>query len=526
MRRLGARGMVCSPNYLATGAGLGVLRRGGSAIDAAIATNAVLAVVTPYLCGMGGDLFAQVYSAADRRLYGLNGSGRAPAEATVERITQLAGSSTMPSRGPLPINVPGCVEAWGVLHARFGRLPLGDVLSDALHYAERGFPLNRDFVRAIAASAPLFHSHTPARETFLPGGRVPREGAIFRQPRLAATIRTVATDGPGAYYRGPIAAEIARSVRAIGGVLSEDDLAAHTSDWVQPLEVRYRDVTVYELPPNSQGVVALMMLGMLDTLPPERIAAGDVESIHLLAEAARLAYADREAHLTDPAAMAIQAPLLVREDYLARRASLIGPRASVASPAGTPGDTIYLCAADEDGNLVSLIESNYMGIGSGVMAGETGVLLHNRGAWFSLDLAHRNVIAPRKRTMHTLMPGMAFRDGRPWLVFGTMGGSTQPQIHVQVLTRRIDAGLPIDRAIDAPRFDAVIGSDAFGRPIMEMEGRFDPDVIAGLWDRGHAPAVTEPYTGAMGHAHAIEILPNGAYVGASDPRADGLALGY
>jgi gamma-glutamyltranspeptidase len=526
MRRLGARGMVCSPHYLATGAGVGVLRRGGSAIDAAIATNAVLAVVTPYLCGMGGDLFAQVYSAQDRRLYGLNGSGRAPAEATVERITQLAGSSTMPSRGPLPINVPGCVEAWGVLHTRFGRLPLEDVLSDAFQYAEHGFPLNRDFVRAITASAPLFHPDTPARETFLPGGNLPHEGDIFRQPRLAATIRTVATKGPDAYYRGPIAAEIARSVRAIGGVLSEEDLAAHASDWVEPLEVQYRDTTVYELPPNSQGVVALMMLGMLNTLPSERIAAGGADSIHLLAEAARLAYADREAHLTDPAAMAIEAPSLVRDEYLARRAALIGSRVTGAAPVGAPGDTIYLCATDQDGNLVSLIESNYMGIGSGVMAGETGMLLHNRGAWFSLDPEHRNVIAPRKRTMHTLMPGMAFRDGRPWLVFGTMGGSTQPQIHAQVLTRRIDAGLSIDRAIDAPRFDAVIGSDLFGRPVIEMEGRFDADVIAGLWERGHAPAVTEQYTGAMGHAHAIEILPSGAYVGASDPRADGLALGY
>lgn len=526
MRRMGARGMVCSPHYLATGAGVGVLRRGGNAIDAAIATNAVLAVVTPYLCGMGGDLFAQIYTAADGKLTGLNGSGRAPAEATPERVVELSGRTTMPARGPLPVTVPGCVEAWGALHDRFGRLPFADILADAHHYAAEGFPVTPGFTRAIAAQAPALHPDTPARETFLPNGAVPREGETFRQPRLARTLEAIAEGGPDAYYRGPIGREIVRQVRAVGGLLSEEDLATHTSDWVEPLSVRYRDVTVFELPPNSQGIVALMTLAMLDILPPREVAADSDEYVHLLSEAARLAYADREMHLTDPEAMRIEAQRLLDERYIRQRASMIGERAAGEAPAGSPGDTIYLCTADDEGNLVSLIESNFMGIGCGVMGGETGIMLQNRGAWFQLDPEHVNVIGPRKRTMHTLMPGMAFKGGKPWLVFGTMGGSMQPQIHVQVLTRLIDDGLPLDEAIGAPRFDSVVGADAYGRPRIDMEGRFSGDVVARLWSRGHAPVPTEAFTSAMGHAHAIQILDNGTYVGAADPRSEGLALGY
>ena len=526
MRRLGTRGMVCSPHYLATSAGLRLLRNGGHAVDAAIATNAVLAVVTPYLCGIGGDLFAQVYSAADGKLSGLNGSGRAPAEATPERIKELSGRTSMPARGPLPITVPGCVEAWGALHARFGRLPLEEVLADAVHYAESGFPVNRDFARSIAVQAPVLHPDTPARETFLPGGRLPREGDVFRQPRLAGTLRSIASKGPGSFYAGRIASEIVRSVHAVGGLLAEQDLAAHTSDWVAPLCAPYRDVTVYELPPNSQGVVALATLAILEQLDAHAIEAGGDEYVHLVAEASRLAYADRDQYITDADQMTVDPSLLRSAAYAARRASLIGPRATGEAPAGSPGDTIYLCAADCDGNLVSLIESNYMGIGCGVMAGETGVMLQNRGAWFSLDPTSVNVIAPKKRTMHTLMPGMAYRNGKPWLVFGTMGGSMQPQIHVQLLTRIIDQRLAIDDAIEAPRFDAVAGADLYGRPRIEMEGRFSPNIVAGLWSRGHAIATTEPYTSAMGHAHAIEVQQSGVYAGASDPRADGLALGY
>jgi gamma-glutamyltranspeptidase/glutathione hydrolase len=414
MRTMGRHGMVASPHYLATGAGLAALRRGGTAVDAAIATNAVLAVVTPYMCGIGGDLFAQVYNAADGSLTGLNGSGRAPAEATCERVATLAdGATRVPARGPLPITVPGCVEAWGRLHERYGRLPFADVLADAITYAADGFPVTDAFSRSITASAAVLHPDTPARETFLPHGRAPREGEMFRQPRLARTLSAIAEGGPDVYYREDVGREIVRAVRAVGGLLSEDDLASHHSDWVEPMSVQYRDTTVYELPPNSQGMIALMMLAMLERLPREPIAAGGAAYIHLLAEVARLAYADREAYLTDPDQMALPPSAFLSDRYIRQRAALVGEAAGTPVVAGYPGDTIYLCTADGEGSMVSLIESNSIGIGSGVMAGETGIMLHDRGHSFSLVEGDANVIAPRKRPMHTLMPGMAFRDGSP-----------------------------------------------------------------------------------------------------------------
>jgi len=525
MRPLGRRGMVASPHYLATGAGLAILRRGGSAMDAAIATNAVLAVVTPYVCGIGGDLFALVYTPADQELAGLNGSGRAPAEATLDRVRELAGGDQMPARGVLPVTVPGCVEAWGTLHDRYGTLPFADLLADAIHYSEDGFAVTANFSRSLAASASILHPDTPARETFLPGGSAPVEGQVLKQPRMAHTLRAIAEGGPDVYYRGEVAQELVRSFRAVGGLLSLEDLADHRSTWVEPLSVRYRDVDVYELPPNTQGMVALMILNVLQQLPAEGIQQGGAEYVHLFAEATRLAYADRDAFLTDPDHMAIDPRKLLSPEYAQMRAGLIGDRASGTVSHGSPGDTIYLCTADHDGNLVSLIESNYMGIGSGVMAGETGIMLQNRGAWFSLDPDHVNVIAPRKRTMHTLMPGMAFRGGKPWLVFGSMGGNTQPQIHVQILTRMIDQGLAVDQAIDAPRFDVAVGVRD-GMPGINLEGRFPPEVVAGVADRGHSPRLLDAYTSAMGHAHAIELLEDGVYAGAADPRHDSLALGY
>ncbi len=525
MRRMGRRGMVASPHYLATESGLRVLRAGGSAVDAAIATNAVLAVVTPYMCGLGGDLFAQVYDAGSRELSGLNGSGRSAAEATIRRVRELAAGSVMPQRGPLTVTVPGCVEAWGRLHERFGRLPWAELFTDAIQHAAAGFPVSAGFVDAIARSSSFFHPETPAAETFLPNETLPVEGQIVAQPRLARTMRGIADGGSDRYYRGDIGRELVRALRAVGGLLSTEDLATHAGEWVDPLSIRYRDVDVYELPPNSQGIIALMMLDILQHLSSRAIERGGEMYVHLLAEAARLAYADREAFITDPEHMSVSPDQLLSEEYGRERALLVREHASAHCPAGSPGDTVYLCTADQEGNLVSLIESNYMGIGSGIMAGETGVLLQNRGAWFSLDETHPNGIAPRKRTMHTLMPGMAFRDGKPWLVFGTMGGSMQAQIHVQILTRLIDQALPIDVAIDAPRFDAVSGA-VNGRPRLTLESRFDEEVLADLLARGHAVDPLETYTSRMGHAHAIQILENGVYMGAADPRSEGLALGY
>jgi gamma-glutamyltranspeptidase/glutathione hydrolase len=515
--------MVASPHYLATGAGVNILRRGGSAVDAAIAANAVLAVVKPYVCGIGGDLFAIIY--ADGTLHGLNGSGRAPAEARPERMRTLAGANRLPEFGPLTITVPGCVDAWWRLHQRFGRLPFEDVLADAVRYADEGFPVSAEFERSIEVSARIFHPSTPARETFLPGGSVPREGSIFRQPNLAASLESIAREGADAYYRGPIGREIVRAVREAGGVLSTEDLETHTGEWVELLSIRYRNVTVYELPPNSQGLTALIMLNILAQLPEDAIAGGEEEYIHTLSEVARLAYADRERYFTDRDHMKTAPEAFLSPAYARARTPMVRQQAATHVSPGEPGDTIYLCTADGDGNLVSLIESNYRGIGSGVMGGSTGIMLQNRGTWFSLDEEHVNVIAPGKRTMHTLMPGMAFRGGQPWLVFGTMGGSMQAQIHVELLTRMLDRGMRIDEALDAPRFDAVLGSDG-GKPVLAIEDRVPAEAVEGLRARGNAVRLWPAYTAQAGHAHAIEILSSGAYAGASDPRTESLALGY
>jgi gamma-glutamyltranspeptidase/glutathione hydrolase len=303
------------------------------------------------------------------------------------------------------------------------------------------------------------------------------------------------------------------------------DLAEHHSDWVEPLSTRYRDVTVYDLPPNSQGIVALLMLSILQHLPEEALRVGEAEYVHLVAEVARLAYADREAYLTDIDHMAIPPAALLDPEYARRRAAEVGERAAPRVQPGSPGDTIYLCTADGEGNLVSLIESNFMGIGSGVMGGETGVMLQNRGAWFSLQPDHANVIAPRKRTMHTLMPGMAFRGGQPWLVFGTMGGSAQAEINVQLLARIVDQGMAVDEALAAPRFDAVVGADAEGRPVLLLESGFSEQTVEELRKRDHGVTVLETRAG-LGHAHAIQLLGDGVYVGAADPRTHSLALGY
>ncbi|GAC1443609.1 MAG: gamma-glutamyltransferase [Chloroflexota bacterium] len=523
MRMMGQRGMVASPHYLASGAGLAILRRGGSAVDAAIATNAVLAVVTPYMCGIGGDLFAQVYSASDDSLIGLNGSGRAPATATPERMRELVGADHLPARGPHTVTVPGCVEAWGALHERFGKLPLTDILEDAITYARDGFPVSAAFSRAVDAIAPILHPQTPARETFLPRGHAPHEGEILTQTRIARTLEAIAHEGPDVYYRGWIAEEIVRAHQSVGGLLSLADLDEHRSEWVEPLSVRYRDLTVYDLPPNSQGVIALLMLNILEQLPQNAIRDGGEQYVHTLAEVSRLAHSDRTRHITDPDYMSIEPLELLREEYALELAARIGDKARGPAVAGAPGGTIYLCTADSDGNLVSMIESNWMGIGSGIMAGETGVMLQNRGHWFSLDPQQANVIAPRKRTMHTLVPGMAFRNGKPWLVFGTMGGSGQAQIHMQLLTRLIDQGLALDEAIAAPRFDAVVGADNEGNPAIDLESGFSAELLQGLRRRGHGVRVS---SATQGHAHAIQILDDGVYVGASDPRAESLAVGY
>lgn len=505
-------GCVASPHYLASSAGLAVLADGGNALDAAIATNLTLGVVSPYMCGYGGDLFAIISN--NGKLHAYNGSGRSSARATLDAARDAIGAAEMPQRGPHTVTVPGAVNAWFTLVDRYGSRSFADLAATPLRYAREGFPLTSKGSGYIRGSAPLFRDEWGAEWQRVYGGVSDR----LVQEDLARTIETLASDGPDAYYRGPVAAEIAATLQRHGALMTTDDLAAHHGDWVDPISTTYRDRTIYGFPPNSQGLAALEALNIV-----EEMDLGAPESAHrhhVLIEAMKCALADRDAYVTDPEHMTVDAASLASKQWAAERRAGISDRASSpVSGRAAVGGTIYLCAADANGMLVSLIQSNYAGFGSGVTVPGWGINLQNRGAFFSLDPAHANVIAPSKRTLHTLMPAMAFRGEDPWLVFGTMGGDGQAQTHLQVLNRVIDDGLNIQEAIDAPRW-VVSPSDW----TVTLEARFADDVLDGLDERGHAVTRVSSYDTGMGHAHGIELI-DGGYAAATDPRAEGAALG-
>ncbi len=507
-------GCVASPQYLASAAGLAVLASGGNAVDAAVATSLTLGVVAPYMCGYGGDIFAIVRTPSGE-VHAYNGSGRSASGATVEKVTAAVGSSDMPARGPHSITIPGAVEGWFTLLERFGTRNFDELAQAPLGYARNGFPTSSAIQRNLRASAPMARGDW-AQEW----RRIYAEGpAVLRQPELARTIEALCTDGPDAYYRGPIGAAIAQTVQRYGAFISSDDIAAHTGDWVEPLRTDYRAVEILELPPNSQGLATLEALNIVEGL--DIGAPESADRHHALIEATKLALADRNEHITDIEHMRISPEKLVSKAWAAQRRAEIDPERARVPSAGRAavGGTIYLCTADSDGMLVSLIQSNFAGFGSLVTVPDWGINLQNRGAYFSLDPDHVNAIAPRKRTMHTLMPAMAFRDGEPWLVFGTMGGDGQAQTQLQFLTRVIDDGLDIQDAIDAPRW-AVSPKD-WG---VGAESRFDHDLLQELSARGHAVRTSGAYDSGMGHAHAIEVTDYG-YAAATDPRAEGAALG-
>jgi gamma-glutamyltranspeptidase len=510
-------GCVASPHHLASAAGLATLASGGNAIDAAVATNLALGVVAPYLCGYGGDLFALVWREGEG-LWAYNGSGRAPSAATAAAVRAAAESDDMPALGPLPVTVPGAVDGWFTLLARYGTRSFGELAVWALAYAEEGFRLTRHGAASIERSKLRFGRQSS--DWWAVYGDA-TSGSMLRQPDLARTIHAIADDGPDAYYRGLIAQSITDHVQRSGGLLTVEDLARHRGDPVAPLSAMYRDVGVFELPPNTQGVAALEALSIVEAATPGGLVEDGLERQHLLVEATKLALADRDAFVTDPDHMATPAAALLEPDWIASRAGRFDATAAGVLEPGRAavGGTAYLCAADRDGTLVSLIQSNYMGFGSGVTVPGWGVNLHNRGAFFSLDPSHANVIAPHKRTLHTLIPAMAFRDGRPWLVFGTMGGDGQVGIHVQVMVRVVDDRDDAQRAIGAPRW-AVSPKDGS----VTGDERFPPAVLGGLAARGHPVATSAWHDGLFGHAHAIVVTPEG-YLGASDPRAEGAAIG-
>ena len=524
---LARRGIVAAPHYLAAEAGLDLIKAGGNAIDAAIAASATLQVVYPFVCGLGGDVFMLIYDAKSGKLYGLNGSGRSAQTATLERYAEL-GYTTMPVYGIHAVTVPGCASGWNAAMQRFGRLGLAAALAPAISYAEEGFAIGPGLHAALTAGNMRAEMERSWRAHFLPDGTVPPLGAVMRFPTLARTLRTIASSGVEAFYHGEIAEQIAAFFAKEGGLISRADLAAHQSEWVTPLSVPFAGLDVYELPPNTQGITALQMLGMLDQLPlgTDPLAP---ETVHLSVEAKKLAFADRAAYLTDAAHMSVDPAALIAPDYLAQHRALIDPARAQPSfaPGSFSGDTVYLCAADSDGNVVSLIQSNYMGFGSGVVVEDTGIVLQNRGAHFSLNPAAANVLAPAKRTLHTLIPSMALCAGRPAMVFGTMGGDGQPQTHLQVYTAVARFGLNIQQAIEMPRWVHGDFSTVSGDETLLVESRFPSATLATLRQMGHHVQVQDAWSRSMGHANAILFdASNGVMQGGSDPRAEGIAAGW
>ncbi len=540
----GTHGAVVAPHHLATAAGLGVLRQGGSAVDAAIATNAVLAVVVPGSCGIGGDAFWLIWDAAAGRQHALNGSGRAAAGIDATRLRD-AGHRRMPFRGPLSITVPGAVRSWGDAHRRFGRLSRDVVLGPAIELARDGFAASDEFIGDVERMSPVARQTTGVDAfdaVFRPDGRPWRPGERVRLPALAATLDTLAQDGFDAFYDGDVGERQARALAAAGSPITVDDLRAHTSTWGDPIDIDYRGVRATSHPPNSSGVVALEILGILSQFdaPAARdfgpAGVADAHWIHLGLEASKLALADRDAFLTDPEVRDVPVAKLLDPQRLASLAARIDQDharqpAAVTNPPG--GGTIFLAAVDPDGNAVSLIESNWAGFGSGVVDPETGIHYQNRGSYFSLDPEHANVIAPRKRTLHTLLPGMLFRDGQPgpWIVAGSMGGDAQPQIHAQFVSSVVDGGVDIATAVAAPRW-YVAPRELLAPPIdVHLEPRHAPGIAEALRDLGHDLVPTAPFDSGLGHEHAIELVEGGPAAGgslaaATDPRSEGLPAAW
>jgi len=520
---LGRDGLVASCHPLATLAGVETLKAGGNAIDAAVATNAVLAVTQPNNCGVGGDLFCLYYEAAARRVHFLNGAGRSGSRASPDELHRR-GLERLPIVGAPTVSVPGCARAWAMLLERFGTCRLDRLLAPAIACAERGFPTTSIVSQAIAEFAPL----TPDpewRRVFLPGGRPPRLGEIFVQADLARTLRELAAEGPELFYRGRVARAIAERMER-DGFVTADDLAAHSGEWGEPIATTYRGVTVYETPPPTQGLTALMALNMLETDRLATRALHSVEHLHLLIEVVKLAYADRDRWIGDPEQARVPVSALLDKTYAAERRRKVDPGKAGTFVAGEPdGDTTGFVIADGHGNVVAVIQSLFNAFGSGVVPPGTGIVLQNRGRHFTLDPGHPSVLAPRKRPFHTLMASIATRDDRPVMGFATMGGNGQAMFHVQVLTNVFDYGLDIQEAIERPRF--LIGAFLPDDPAdaIHVESRVPARVLAALKRRGHAIKAVPDLFYRVGHAHGV-VVGDGVLIGGADPRGDGVALGF
>lgn len=523
-------GMAATSQPLATQVALDILKQGGNAIDAAIAANAMLGLVEPTGNGIGGDLFAMVWDAKGKKLHGLNASGRSPKSLEMSHFKSL-GLESIPSYGPLPVSVPGAVDGWFELHKKFGKLPMSEVLAPAIRYARDGFPVSELIAYYMDRSVERLSKYPGFRETYMPNGRTPRKGEIFKNPGLASTYEKIASGGRDAFYKGDIARIIASYMKEQGGFLSYEDLASHTSDWVDPVSTNYRGYDVWELPPNGQGIAALQILNVMELYDVESMGFGSDEYIHAFVEAKKLAFEDRAKYYSDMAFNQTPVDWLISKQYAQQRKQLINPNKAAKRYDAGPyeGDTIYMTTADKDGNMVSLIQSNYRGMGSGMTPHGLGFIMQNRGELFALQEDHFNAYAPGKRPFHTIIPAFITKNGKPWVSFGVMGGGAQPQMHAQIVMNLIDFGMNLQEAGDAPRILHSGSSQPTGE-IMEdggyvsLENGFSAGTRRELIEKGH---VLREVSGWFGGYQAIMRDPKtGVYFGASESRKDGHAAGY
>jgi gamma-glutamyltranspeptidase/glutathione hydrolase len=530
---IASHGMAATSQPLATQIALDILKKGGSAVDAAIAANAALGLMEPTGNGIGGDLFAIVYEAETGQLHGLNASGRSPMSLTLEEFRKRD-LEYVPPYGVLPISVPGCVDGWFELHGKFGKLDMKEVLAPAVGYARDGFPVSELIAYYWDLSVPTRQDQPFFLETFTVDGRAPAKGEVWRNEALARTLETLGEKGRDEFYKGDMARVIAKTVQDAGGFLSYEDMAAHTSDWVEPVSSNYRGVDVWELPPNGQGIAALQILNIMENFDVADMGFGSTEYVHTFLEAKKLAFEDRAKFYADMDFVDVPVEGLISKEYAAERAKLIDPhRAARTLDAGNPalyqGDTIYLSVADSEGNMVSLIQSNYRGMGCGVCPEGLGFSLQDRGELFSLTEGEANTYAPGKRPFHTIIPAFATRDGKPWLSFGVMGGGTQPQAHAQIIINLVDFGMNLQEAGDAPRILHVGSSEPTGSVmtrggIVSLETGIPYETRRDLTEMGHRLQIN---VGSFGGYQAVMFdEEQGVYYGASESRKDGQAAGY
>jgi gamma-glutamyltranspeptidase / glutathione hydrolase len=528
-------GMVCAAQPLAVQAGLDVLKQGGSAVDAAIATNACLGLMEPTANGLGGDLFAILWDPKTKRMVGLNASGRAPLALTIDKVKPEK-DGTIPLYSPYSWSVPGCADGWFELHAKYGKLPMAKILAPAIRYAEEGFPLSPVIASDWDRSISRFKDKPGFAEVFMPGGRAPREGELFKNPALAKTLRLLAEKGRDAYYKGPVAQALVRYSQANGGFFALEDFAKHRSTWDAPLSTDYRGYTVWELPPNSQGLAALQLLNILENFDLKGMGRESADFWHVMTEAKKLAFADRARYYADPEFVKIPLEQLNSKSYAKARAKLIDMnRAAKTDASGEVAalnqkETTYLCAADASGMMVSLIQSNYTGFGSGYVVPELGFGLQDRGGLFSLDPSHPNALVPGKRPFQTIIPAFLSKNGEPLMAFGLMGGDMQPQGHAQIVVNLVDFGMNLQEAGDAIRFHHTGSTEPTGTVmtdggVLQIEDGLPSTTMDELVRRGHVMKRELP--GGYGGYQAIWRDPaTGVYCGATEKRKDGCALGY